>query len=116
MKMKVEFHQDEFGEIWLLNVKDLFVRKARYVPSDNGTQLADYVLQRMEEIKKQEEKEKMDIEKKEIELMAETSLHETPTVNKRARSIASGETNRMLASRESAYGRLHTAGSPAESP
>ena len=51
--MKVEFNQDEFDEIWLMNVRDLCVRKTRYVPSDSGSQLADYVLQRMEELKKQ---------------------------------------------------------------
>lgn len=44
MKMKVDFNQDEFGEIWLMNAYELCVRKSRYVPSDKGTQLADYVL------------------------------------------------------------------------
>lgn len=53
IKMKVEFNQDEFDEIWLMNVRDLCVRKTRYVPSDSGSQLADYVLQRMEALKKQ---------------------------------------------------------------
>ena len=115
MKMKVDFNQDEFGEIWLMNVKDLCVRKSRYVPSDNGTQLADYVLRRMEEIKNQEDQEKMDIEKNEIELMAETSLNETPAI-KRAKSIASGETARMIGSREAAFNRMHTAGSQISSP
>ena len=115
MKMKVDFNQDEFGEIWLMNVQDLCVRKSRYVPSDNGTQLADYVLRRMEEIKNKEDQEKMDIEKNEIELMAETSLNETPAI-KRAKSIATGETARMIGSRESAFNRMHTAGSQISSP
>ena len=100
-----------------MNVRDMFVRQARYVPSDNGTQLADYVLQRMEEMKRQEAKEKLDIEKKEVELMAETSLAaETPALTKRAKSIASGEVSRMVTSRESAMGRMNTTGSPGQSP
>ena len=37
LTMKVDFNQDEFGEIWLMNVQDMCVRKSRYVPSDNGT-------------------------------------------------------------------------------
>ena len=50
LKMKVDFNQDEFGEIWLMNVDHLFVRKSRHVPSDNGTQLADYVLLQMQQM------------------------------------------------------------------
>lgn len=52
LKMKVDFNQDEFGEIWLMNVDNLFVRKSRNVPQDNGTLLADYVLCRMQDMKK----------------------------------------------------------------
>ena len=54
LKMKVDFNQDEFGEFWLMNVDNLFVRKSRNVPSNNGTQLADYVLFRMQEMEKLE--------------------------------------------------------------
>ena len=54
LKMKVDFNQDEFGEIWLMQVDKLIVRKARAVPSDNGTQLADFVLNYMEEQKNKE--------------------------------------------------------------
>ena len=35
--MKVDFNRDEFGEIWLMAVDKLFVRKSRKVPNDNGT-------------------------------------------------------------------------------
>ena len=63
MKMKVDFNQDEFGEIWLMSVDDLFVRKTREVPSDNGTQLADFVLRHMEELAKKEEASRLEIER-----------------------------------------------------
>ena len=42
--MKVDFNQDEFGEIFLMNVNDLYVRRNRVVPVNKDTQLADYVL------------------------------------------------------------------------
>jgi len=50
--MKVDFNQDEFGEIWLMQVDNLFVRKSRFVPADKGTKVADYVLTRMQELHK----------------------------------------------------------------
>ena len=34
-----------------MHVDKLLIRQARSVPTDNGTQLADYVLQQMEELK-----------------------------------------------------------------
>ena len=37
LQMKVDFNQDEFGEIWLMQVNNLFVRKARHVPTDKGS-------------------------------------------------------------------------------
>ena len=48
LKMQVDFNQDEFGEIWLMNVDKLFVRKGRNVPTDDGNKLADFVLQHIE--------------------------------------------------------------------
>ena len=37
LKMKVDFNQDEFGEIWLMNVDKILIRQTRSVPTDNGT-------------------------------------------------------------------------------
>ena len=45
LKMHVDFNQDEFGEIWLMNVDKILIRQTRSVPTDNGTQLADYVIE-----------------------------------------------------------------------
>ena len=44
LKMKVNFNQDEFGEIWLTQVDELLVRKSRRVPNDQGTKVADYII------------------------------------------------------------------------
>ena len=49
MKMQVDFHQDEFGEIWLMQVDKLVVRKTRFVPTENKAQIADFVLKCMHE-------------------------------------------------------------------
>ena len=57
--MKVDFNQDEFGEIWLMHARELYVRKRRHVPDNHGTQLADYIFNHMQEINKHEEKKKM---------------------------------------------------------
>ena len=70
--MKVDFNQDEFGEFWLMNVDNLFVRKLRNVPSDNGTQLADYVLIRMQEMEKLEAQNKRKQAKKDAKLMQDS--------------------------------------------
>ena len=77
--MKVDFNRDEFGEIWLMNVDNLFVRKSRHVPSDNGTQLADYVLLQMEQLKKHEEKKRLEKERQSVadHLDQESDLNST---------------------------------------
>lgn len=58
LKMQVDFNQDEFGEIWLMNVDKLFVRKGRKVPTDDGNKLADFVLSHMESQAKADEARK----------------------------------------------------------
>ena len=63
LRMKVDFNQDDFGEIWLMNIDDLEVRKSRVVPADNWTQLADYVLIRMQDMEKNEAAKKRALEK-----------------------------------------------------
>ena len=60
MRMKIDFNQDEFGEIWLTQVEKIIVRKRRDVPKVKGTGIADYVLQHMEEVKKIDEKKEQD--------------------------------------------------------
>ena len=120
MKMKVDFNQDEFGEIWLMNAWDLCVRKSRYVPSDKGTQLADYVLQRMEDMKAQAELDRKVQEQKELELMNETdSAYETlnGSMSKRVKSLAPESFRKAGSlSRGGVHGRMHTANSQAGSP
>ena len=56
--MKVDFNQDEFGEIWLMHVEKLYVRKERKVPTDDGNKLADFVLSQMESQAKVDEARK----------------------------------------------------------
>jgi len=55
MRMKVDFNQDEFGEIWLTHVENLQVRKSRPVPTEQKTQIADFVLGVMADREKLEE-------------------------------------------------------------
>ena len=49
IKMKVDFYQDEFGGICLMQAADIFVRSQRHVPAGKGTKVADFVLTYMEE-------------------------------------------------------------------
>ena len=79
LKMKVDFNQDEFGEIWLMHVEKLFVRKPRKVPTDDGNKIADFVLQHMDELNKVEEARKKLEAKKAAEFNALLSQAGTVT-------------------------------------
>ena len=57
--MKVDFNQDEFGEIWLMQAQDIVVRKSRSVPTDKGAKVADYVLGKVREIEREEMRKKL---------------------------------------------------------
>ena len=90
MKMKIDFNKDEFGEIWLMNVDKLIVRQSRRVPNDNGTQLADYILNTMYQIQAKEQKTQKEKDKKEREMMRENSIVSSTksSIAKRAKSVA----------------------------
>ena len=74
LRMKVDFNQDDFGEIWLMQVDQLLVRKARSIPSDKRTQLADYVLGHFKELDNTKILKEMIRKKREAEL--ERKIHD----------------------------------------
>ena len=94
LRMKVDFNQDEFGEIWLMQVDNLFVRTAREVPIDKKNQVADYVLNRIQDLEREEARKKIAKEKALAKRMREQEQDASPRQNarfsvmKRARSIA----------------------------
>ena len=65
LKMKVDFYRDEFGEIWLMQADNIFVRKHRPVFAGKGTKVADFVLTYMNELQKAEEKKRKEEEREE---------------------------------------------------
>ena len=52
--MKVDFYQDDFNDIWLMQCDKVMLRKGRAVPTDKGTQIADYVLKKMNDLQNRE--------------------------------------------------------------
>ena len=53
--MRVDFHKDEFDQIWLLQVDNILIRHHRVVPSEQGHMLADYVLGEMKKYKAEQD-------------------------------------------------------------
>ena len=58
LRMKVDFHKDEFDQIWMMQANNILVRHHRMVPSETGHMLADYVLSEMVKYKLEEEQRK----------------------------------------------------------
>ena len=52
--MKVDFHIDEFGKVFLFQTTNLIVRLPRKVPTEDSTMLADFILQKIVLIEKAE--------------------------------------------------------------
>lgn len=47
VRMKVDFHVDEWGKVYLFGVTDLLVRKDRHVPTENDGLLAEYIFKKI---------------------------------------------------------------------
>ena len=50
--MKVDFHIDEFGKVFLFNTEDVIVRQPRKVPTEDSTMLGDFILNKVSALNK----------------------------------------------------------------
>ena len=63
MRIRVDFYQDEFKKIWLMQTDKLFIREKRKVPIEGKNLLANYILRQMKDLEDQEK----EIERKKTE-------------------------------------------------
>ena len=64
MRIRVDFYQDEFKKIWLMQTDKIFIRERRKVPIEGKNLLADYILRQMKDLQEQEK----EIERKKAEV------------------------------------------------
>ena len=50
MRIRVEFYQDEFRKIWLLDANKILIREKRDVPIEGTNLLAKYILKTMNKL------------------------------------------------------------------